>query len=120
MKNWLSIIGLFLLSNSFAQQLDVGITAGYWFDNIVDSNTTEKRAVIGKGLWNPNFGVSALYYFHKPDEIITTRLGLLYRMSKKGSMSEVYDNNKFEFNSKLSNEAVMFISFVIILFFIYI
>ena len=67
--------------------------------NIVDSKSKENRAVIGDALWNTNFGLNAVYYFKNPHEQTTARIGLLYRSSDRGSVSEVNKSNKFEFHS---------------------
>lgn len=99
MKKTLLILTLFLGFNLYSQQFEIGPTVGYWFDNIADYDSESERSVIGKALWNPNFGISAIYYFKKPNEIMTGRIGLLYRNSKKGSVSEINENNKFEFNT---------------------
>jgi len=97
MKYILTILGLTFGLNLYSQQFEIGPAIGYWSDNIADYNSESDRAVIGKGLWNPNFGISAIYYFRKPDEILTGRIVFLYRNTKRGSVSEVSKNDKIEF-----------------------
>lgn len=83
----------------FSQQLEIGPSLGYGFVNIVDSKSKNSRSVIGKALWNPNFGFNALYYFKNPKLQRSFRIGLLYRNNKRGSISELNKYNKFEFNA---------------------
>jgi hypothetical protein len=96
------LVLVIIIQNLFvtAQQLEFGLNLGYNFSNIVDSNSDTDRAVIGNALWNSNLGFNILCYFKDPDENVTTRLNAIYRISKKGSVSEINANNKFEFSSK--------------------
>jgi hypothetical protein len=80
---------LFFAASAFAQQLEIGPTVGYWFNNIVDRNSDHTRAVIGNALWRPNYGLTALYYVKNPDVGGSMRIGALYRNSKIGSVSEI-------------------------------
>lgn len=98
MKKTVFIISLILaLSTMYAQQLEVGPSIGYGFVNIADSNSKEDKAVIGDALWDFNYGLNAVYYFKNPKERLTGRVGLLYRKSNRGSVSETDSDNKFEF-----------------------
>ncbi|CAA0220346.1 hypothetical protein [Tenacibaculum maritimum] len=100
MKKGLLIILLSLTFNStYSQQFEIGPNLGYGFVNIVDSKSDNDRAVIGDALWNPNFGFNAVYYFKNPNLQTTGRIGLLYKNNKRGSVSELNSDNKFEFNA---------------------
>lgn len=83
---------------SFSQKLDLGIDFGFGFSNIVNSKVTEGRAVIGSALWKPNYGVSAVYYFKDPNIAISSAVKIEYKTSQKGSVSESYSSNRYEFD----------------------
>lgn len=100
MKRILLIATLILLSKSnYSQQFEIGPNLAYGFVNIADNNSNKSRAVIGDPLWNLNYGFNAVFYFNKPSAEFTARLGLLYRKNKRGSVSELNKNNKFEISS---------------------
>ena len=83
---------------SFAQRLDLGVDVGYGFSNIANSSITQGRAVIGSALWKPNYGVSAVYYFKNPNIAISSAVKVEYKKSQKGSISETYSSNRYEFD----------------------
>lgn len=94
-------IGLFLIvfpTLVFSQKLDFGADFGYGFSNIVNSGITEGRAVIGSAMWKPNYGVSAVYYFKNPNIAISSAIKVEYKKTQKGSISENYSSNKYEFD----------------------
>ncbi|MFN3639994.1 MAG: hypothetical protein ACK4UK_03675 [Flavobacterium sp.] len=99
MKKSIIFLSLIFISKVNSQQLEFGANVGYSYSNIVNSNSDEKRVVIGNALWNTNYGLNALYYFKNPSENASARLNILYRNSKKGSVSEINAKNKYEFST---------------------
>jgi hypothetical protein len=94
---YLSLTFLLIAGSAHSQQFEIGPTAGYWFNNIVDNNSDNDRAVIGNALWRANYGLSAMYYIKGPkSEVATGRIGVLYRTSKIGSVSESNSADYFE------------------------
>lgn len=91
---------LFLLSSlMFAQQIEIGPTIGYGFDNIVDRKSDKKRAVIGDALGKANYGFSAFFYFNSKQSVISPRINLFYKFNTRGSKSEIFSDNRFEIDS---------------------
>ncbi|WP_379965891.1 hypothetical protein [Epilithonimonas sp. UC225_85] len=83
---------------SFSQKLDLGVDFGYGFSNIVNSKVTEGRAVIGSAMWKPNYGLSAVYYFKNPNIAISSAVKIEYKRTEKGSVSEDFSTNKYQFD----------------------
>lgn len=88
---------------TFSQQIEFGPNIGYGFTNIADSRVAEGRAVIGSALWNINKGFSVIYFFNNPQERITNGIHFEYSISQRGSKSENYPKNEYNFNSKSYN-----------------
>lgn len=99
MKRFYILLIFFVSTKFYSQQIELGPTLGYGFSNIVNSNSDNDRAVIGDALWNANYGISSVYYFKDINYNGSTRIGLLYKRSKRGSRSEINKNNFFEINT---------------------
>ncbi|MEC4048379.1 hypothetical protein OX284_002975 [Flavobacterium sp. SUN046] len=100
----LFIIGLLLQFHfSFCQHFEFGPDLGASGTNIVNSNITQGRAVIGKALWSPTAGVSLLYYFKSKNNDVSYGIHFKYANSQRGSISEVNSVNQIKFNSDSYN-----------------
>ncbi len=88
---------------AFSQKLDLGIDFGYGFSNIVNSKITNGRAVIGSAMWKPNYGISAVYYFKNPNIAISSAIKVEYKRTQKGSISEDFPSNKYQFTADAIN-----------------
>ena len=94
----LILLLIILPTIAFSQKLDLGVDFGYGFSNIVNSKVTEGRAVIGSAMWKPNYGLSAVYYFKNPNIAISSAIKVEYKRTEKGSISEDFSSNKYQFD----------------------
>ena len=103
MKKTFILLSIFLLSiTSYAQQIEFGAFGGYDYNNIVNAEINEGRAVIGKAYWDVSYGGIITYYFKSPDSgPAKGRLSLIYKNVTKGSKSEEIKDAKYEFDSHL-------------------
>lgn len=100
-----TISTLFFLTSffSFSQQLEIGPSLKYDSTNIADSKISDGRAVIGKALWKTSLGFSITYYFKNPNETVSSAINFDYYDGKRGSVSEVSKQNKYEINTQSIN-----------------
>ena len=103
MKQLIAFALLFQLQCIYSQHFEFGPDLGASGSNIVNSNITQGRAVIGKALWSPTIGVSALYYFKPQNRDVSYGIHLKYSKSQRGSISEVNNDNTYSFNSDSYN-----------------
>lgn len=103
MKTKLIIICLIITQITLSQQIEFGPSIGYGFTNIVNSRSTEDRAVIGNALWNINEGISIVYYFNNPHKNATNGIHFEFLNSQRGSESEKVSGAEYNFNSKSFN-----------------
>lgn len=80
---------------STAQSIELGAYAGYKSSNIVDRQTNDSKAVIGKNYWNPNYGAQVVFNFKPNINYVNYRLIAFYDKSTAGSKSPV-SNDRFE------------------------
>lgn len=98
MRQLFIIVLLLQLNHCFGQHFEFGPDLGASGTNIVNSNITQGRAVIGRALWTPTAGVSALYYFKSKNSDVSYGIHFKYSNSQRGSISEVNSDNKYKFN----------------------
>ena len=79
-----------------AQHFEIGPQIGYGFTNISESTGFFKPAAIGKNVWKPNVGASAVYFLEEPVEESAYYIGLLFRAHTRGSISPVDKVSEFE------------------------
>jgi hypothetical protein len=97
LKNKLILL-CFLISLKLNAQtfLEVIPNFGFWNSEIVNTKSHNSKATIGKGLWKPSYGYSAVVNFGFPDEALIYGVGFNFNISTKGSVSELYPSCKIE------------------------
>lgn len=99
MKNSLLILLSVISLNLNGQNLDIGIFAGYGFDNIANYNSNDSRTVIGNGLWDLQYGLNFTIAPKNMKYEKTMRYSFQVKVNPKGTVSEINEKDKFNFNT---------------------
>jgi hypothetical protein len=75
--------------------LEVIPNFGSWNSDIVNTKI-QNKATIGKGIWKPSSGFSAVVNFGLPEDYLIYGIGFNFNVSTKGSISELYPECKIE------------------------